>query len=280
MENRRIFNSTDVEHYYRIMDIGYNKEEQCYFDPTTGMCYEPDGDEIDPEKSFEDGWEGRLLFYYQDGSRVLVKKAIMRLSKDRETYRRIKKPTRGKILKNRSPSGRTNFLIPDTMSVCSQTDNSNNHPKTSWAKQSECFFSIKSVVENRCMYWDGNLDGHCDCVEAYRDKIGQDVDTTRIENIRTMDRVREEKSRFEGLPFNHHFEEARKVAVAELSRLNDVGELPSITNGHGYSVFYHKKWHVIFDGNGTFLEELTILLRKSNKTARDFIREDQTYQRR
>lgn len=273
MENNRINKREDIRYLYTHDQIAYWQGEKIYYDPKYNTYHYYDGCRCHVRDVFSDSWFKHARFKYVNGTPCY-------LPEQDPSYRFVREKSRKRSrISRRSKGDFTNFLILDTMSLCSQTDNTNNHPKTSWARQKECHFSIKSLIENRCMYWGGNLDGHCSCVEAYLNANGQNVDTTRIENIRIGDKVREEKSRFEGLPFDHHFEEARNIAVRELSRLNDIGELPCINNGNGYSVFYHKKWHVLFNGNGQFLEELTKKMRESEKSGEDFIKEDKTFTR-
>lgn len=269
---QQIYDSKGVQNFYEQGIMAYCEKENCYYDPRNGMCYESDGEEFDPATCFSQGWESGLTFRYYDGLKFFpMTQTSSRQERDKQKRRRS--PSRP----SRNDSHITNFLIPDTMSKCSKTKYENNHPKTNWAVQMDCSFSIKSIVENRCMYWIGNLDGHCDCVEAYDYARGQTIDTTRIERIRHSDKIREEKSQFEGLPADHHFEDARYINISELTRLHDMGDLPSYKNKKGYSIYYHKKWHVLFTGNGVFLEELTKKMRKSKETAREFLHEDKTF---
>jgi hypothetical protein len=40
----------------------------------------------------------------------------------------------------------------------------------SWKEQCLCKFSKKSAIGDRCMHYRENIDGHCDCVSAQREK--------------------------------------------------------------------------------------------------------------
>ncbi len=55
-----------------------------------------------------------------------------------------------------------NYCVSGLMSRCSAG--------TVWEEQKRCKFYEKSTVSNRCMYYIEAIDGHCDCVEAQKER--------------------------------------------------------------------------------------------------------------
>ena len=55
-----------------------------------------------------------------------------------------------------------NYCMPGIMSRCSAG--------VEWEKQKKCKFSKKSSISERCMHYIVSLDGHCDSVDAQRER--------------------------------------------------------------------------------------------------------------
>jgi len=58
---------------------------------------------------------------------------------------------------------KANFCISGILSKCSAG--------TSWDEQKICKYAIKSDLSNKCMYFIGSMDGHCDCIYAQKDAM-------------------------------------------------------------------------------------------------------------
>jgi len=42
---------------------------------------------------------------------------------------------------------------------------------TTWAEHKVCRFAVVSNFCNKCMYYIGSMDGHCDCLDAQKDAV-------------------------------------------------------------------------------------------------------------
>ena len=51
-----------------------------------------------------------------------------------------------------------NCCIPGIISKCSAG--------ATWAEHRVCVYAIKASFADRCMYYKGAIDGHCDCLDA------------------------------------------------------------------------------------------------------------------
>ncbi|UCD78927.1 MAG: hypothetical protein JSW26_26585 [Desulfobacterales bacterium] len=56
-----------------------------------------------------------------------------------------------------------NYCVPGMLSKCGAG-------KT-WLEHRLCRFAIKSDFVNKCMYYNGFMDEHCDCLDAQRDAL-------------------------------------------------------------------------------------------------------------
>ena len=257
----RINNRTDLRHYYKTGDIAYSTDREMYFDPSNGKLYNSDAScvgkawEYFCDTSVED-------FFYVNSVRADLD-APPRKSHIRHSYHRerrydgwdMERRTRRSY---RSPNDRiVNFLALGTMSTCNETDRSGPHPSTSWERQRPCNFASKSITQNKCMFWNGDLDGHCSCYKAYAHKTG-------AETFDKRELIKQQIADEEGKNFDHHFEEAEKLGLAgakELYKQDQLDELSAHPNQLG-PIYYYKKWDVFFNKYGEFLRELTEYRRK------------------
>jgi hypothetical protein len=252
----RIADKQSLMYFYDYGEIAYYKSEGVYYDPSCRKFYDPAGRVYDPYKHFNTIWFEESRFYFKNG-------LICRLPEQKGDKQR--KPTR------RGNSQMINFLVLGTMSTCSKTTfNQAGHSTTSWEHQDPCQFSVKSIIENRCMFWASDLYGHCSCYEAYQQKVsGNDISLDRIEIIKRQD----EERKFNHLPPDHHFEDAENVGVQTLSVwYNQDNKLVMLKGGESQnSVFFFKEWDTFFNGHGKFLKQMTKEKRLNNRDPQDIV---------
>ena len=56
-----------------------------------------------------------------------------------------------------------NYCIPGLLSNCGAGKK--------WSEHKVCRFAIKSSFANKCMYYNGSMGGHCDCLDAQKDAM-------------------------------------------------------------------------------------------------------------
>jgi len=252
----RINDEQSVDHFWDCNEIAYWKSEGVYYDPRYNSYHWTDGDTLNPNEEFSEGWYNHAKFHFKTGRLCNIPQP--------DPNRRPKPQSK----KRKSRNGNVvNFIKLDIISLCIKTDfNEADNPVTSWRKQQDCSFSIKSIVENRCMYWSRDIDGHCSCPEAYDHAIGNPIDLDRIDTIKEKDRLLEH-------PVDEWFEEAEAIAFEKIKELYDRDELKYINRTTGADVFYYPKWDVFFDGHGKLIKEMTRSRRKSNRDPTEFVRE-------
>jgi hypothetical protein len=255
-----IENVTDLNYCYEQQNIAYCDEDEIYYDPSDDCYYNNCAESFSPHNVFTEYWLKHVRFYFKDGLRCYLP--------EQDPSMEDKKPTK-KNRRSFSTEDIVNFLRLDTMAMCQATNwNGANHPTTSWEEQLPCSFAIKSLVQNRCMFWCVNLDGHCDSCEAYDHKTGTKVNFDRIDFIKERDIERERKN----LPPDHHFQDARDATSTYLSKLYTDKKLTLYKTPSGLSIFYDPDWDVFYNHTGTFLEEMTTTRRKQNIHPEGFVK--------
>lgn len=250
--SQRIGDEYDIKHYYEAEEISYNGEYTLYYDPQSDIYYDADGSIFPAESKYTDHWFKGVRFYFKNGLRCYLPEQDPSLENNKPTKKDHHSISKENIV---------NFLILDTMAMCQATNwNGANHPTTSWEEQLPCSFAIKSLVQNRCMFWCVNLDGHCDSCEAYDHKTGTKVSFDRIDSIRIIDKERERKN----LPSDHHFQDARDTNITYLNNLYNDNKLTLYKSPSDQSIFYDPDWDVFYNHTGRFLEEMTTTRRKQN----------------
>jgi len=56
-----------------------------------------------------------------------------------------------------------NYCIPELLSKCGAGE--------TWSEHKICRFAVVSSFANKCMYYIGSMDGHCDCLDAQKDAV-------------------------------------------------------------------------------------------------------------
>jgi hypothetical protein len=224
--------------------------DEIYYDPLTKEYYEQNGNLNDPHRFFSAGWFRTAEFITLTGQRLILP--------EQESSWGRQKDEQPEAIRT---SDVVNFVEIGIMAMCAQTDMSGAHPSTCWENQRPCTFSIRSICNNRCMFWDIDLDGHCDSIDAYQHRQGQSIDLEKIQKIRKKDDMK-------NLPSDHHFKEAKSADSEILSNWYSEGRLERIrdaSNGVD-SIFYDPQWDVFWNGVCDFLEEIT---KKKRRTGRD-----------
>lgn len=58
----------------------------------------------------------------------------------------------------------------DPRNYCKQEIMSHCTAGETWANQKKCKYSRRSDTRDECMYYNKDIDGHCDCLKAQKDK--------------------------------------------------------------------------------------------------------------
>jgi len=167
-----------------------------------------------------------------------------------------------KVLKNRPKTGDKpyfispvlHFCVPGPMSTCSKA--------AIWEEQEPCFFSEKSGTGPRCMYFIESCGNHCDCTEAQKLSLGQDVDLKKFE---------EDKKYREAMGDTDIWDE--KKIIREIKKIFDTkklkyDEMPievlqeRVDSNKLYldgasGLYLDLERNVYYSGGGTFLKEHT-----------------------
>jgi len=255
----RINDSIDLKYYYEREEIAYSEEYTDYYDPDYNIYYSRSGNIFHPHDHYNHKWFEAVRFYFIHGPRCYLPEQDQRLQDKKPAQQPPQDPDNTSI---------TNFIELGLMSTCTKTKfNSSGKAITNWRIQIFCSFSIMSVVGDRCMHWNSDLDGHCDCLLAYDHKKGKSVDLSSTERIK-------QKDKNNNLPSDHHFEDAREISMNSLSELfHKTKQLIKLrdTSDADASIYYYKDWDVFFDGYGKFLEHMTTKRRKDDCDPDDFV---------
>jgi hypothetical protein len=247
--------SSQIKKLYNNGRLAYSQEEDLFYDPKRDVFLDKNGYEV--KMYLPENWKLFFDFKFSNGLK------LSSVSNELES----KNPQLSEA-KYKS-SDIVNFLVPGPMSLCSKTDNSTPHPTAHWEEQQKCTFAKMSIVGQRCMYWNGNLDGHCGCADAYAHIQGKEVDINKIIQLHAKDKPKEPKD------LEKNFDKARKTYIGTLNAWYEEGKLLMVYNTGltGEDIFYSKTLDVFFNGYGNFLESLTIAYRKSGKEYKQFIDE-------
>ena len=247
----------ELSYYWRRGILAHNDDHHLYYDPRNDSLHDASGAYLgEPDDYFED--PSMELFRHENGK---VCQEYQDLYSRRIKRRRSSGPERWREGRYESEGfegadGITNFLVLGIMSTCAKTDHSGSNAKTNWEKQRPCNFAIRSVEENRCMYWCGSIDGHCSSNDAYAHKRGQ-KSFSRTELVKKQE-IDEERSNPE-----HHFKRAERITVDQAQQLYSYNKLTEIINRKTQdSLFYYEDWDVYLNKYGKFLRELTEYKRK------------------
>jgi hypothetical protein len=254
-ENRRIFSTKDIDKLWYQKEIAYCFSEDVFYDPIQKRCYEKSGDKsFDPNLVYGKEWWHKLIFKFNDDS--ILNLDIYHKKQELEKPQQINKF-----------DDIINLLRIDTMSVCTATNLSGPHPTVDWDQQYRCTFSVRSLVSPRCMFWNGTLDGHCSCNDAYDHAKGKTISLDRYKKLNNVPVISDES-------LTKNFSKARKISVEQLHALYSSGKLVMIHKDPNakHQLFYSEELDILWNGYGDFLEELTIKKRKNNITLKELNR--------
>lgn len=245
----------EIRRLYNEGKLAYSQGEDVFYDPSSDTFLDQNGDIV--EVYLPENWQQIFDFKFSNGLKLSNTSTSNEL-----TWTTPPRRSEDKF----KPTNIVNFLVPGLMSLCSKTDNSTPHPTAHWKDQRKCTFAQISITGPRCMFWNGDLDGHCDSADAYAHLQGKEIDFNRINKLRSKDG---EKDLYK------NFEKAKKVLIGTLNSWYEEGKLEMVHNVGiaGKNLFYCKHLDVYFDGHGNFLESFTIDYRKSEKDYKQFVDE-------